>query len=258
MASMLDDLFDMTGDTVLITGGGTGLGRRFAQVLVEAGATVILSGRRLEKLEESAQVISDAGGRVHCVAMDVSDNNSVASGVEACNDISPVDVLVNNAGTTSENVLLDLDEQAWDNVLDTNLKGAWMVGREVVRSLAARGQGGTIVNIASVLGTSVQKGTGGYCPSKAGLLQLTRQMALEWARFEVRVNAISPGYYHTDIAASYLDSDAGKALLRRIPARRLGEPGELDAALLMLCSSASSYMTGSAVNVDGGLSLAVV
>jgi NAD(P)-dependent dehydrogenase (short-subunit alcohol dehydrogenase family) len=246
----------MSDDTVLITGGGTGLGRQFAQVLARAGATVILSGRRMEKLEESAQSVRDNGGRAHCVVMDVSD--SVARGVEACNQISPVNVLVNNAGTTSENVLLDLDEQSWDSVLDTNLKGAWMVGREVVRSLAARDQGGAIINIASVLGTSVQKGTGGYCPSKAGLLQLTRQMALEWARFKVRVNAISPGYYHTDIAASYLDSDAGKALLRRIPARRLGEPREMDAALLMLCSSASSYMTGSAVNVDGGLSLPIV
>jgi NAD(P)-dependent dehydrogenase (short-subunit alcohol dehydrogenase family) len=258
MASRFDELFDMSSDTVLITGGGTGLGRHFAQVLAGAGATVILSGRRMEKLEESAHSVRDSGGRAHCVAMDVSDSDSVARGIEACNEISPVNVLVNNAGTTSENVLLDLDEEAWDSVLDTNLKGAWMVGREVVRSLVARGQGGAIVNIASVLGTSVQKGTGGYCPSKAGLLQLTRQMALEWARFKVRVNAISPGYYHTDIAASYLDSDAGKALLRRIPARRLGEPCEMDAALLMLSSSASSYMTGSAVNVDGGLALSIV
>ena len=258
MASMFDELFDMSDDTVLITGGGTGLGRQFAQVLARAGATVILSGRRMEKLEESAESVRASGGNVYCVVMDVSDSASVARGVEACNEISPVNVLINNAGTTSENVLLDLDEQSWDCVLDTNLKGAWMVGREVVRSLAACERGGAIVNIASVLGSSVQKGTGGYCPSKAGLLQLTRQMALEWARFKVRVNAISPGYYHTDIAASYLDSDAGKALLRRIPARRLGQPREMDAALLMLCSSASSYMTGSAVNVDGGLSLPIV
>ena len=258
MASMVDGLFDLSGDTVLITGGGTGLGRQFAQVVASAGATVILAGRRVEMLEESAESVKRLGGTAHCITMDVSDANSVAGAVKRCNEISPVTVLINNAGTTSESLLLELEENAWDAVLDTNLKGAWMVGREVVRSLANRGEGGAIVNIASVLGTSVQKGTGGYCPSKAGLLHLTRQMALEWAKFKVRVNAISPGYYHTDIAASYLDSDAGTELLRRIPARRLGEPREMDAALLMLCSSASSYMTGSTVTIDGGLSLAIV
>jgi len=248
----------MSADTVLITGGGTGLGRRFAEVLGEAGATVILSGRRVEKLEESAQSVSDFGGTAHCIQMDVSDPASVINGIEACNDISPITVLVNNAGTTSTGMLLDLAENDWDSVLDTNLKGAWIVAREVVRAMSLRGQGGSIVNIASVLGTSVQKGTGGYCPSKAGLLHLTRQMALEWARYQVRVNAIAPGYFFTDIAASYLESEAGKALLRRVPARRLGDPSEMDAAMLMLCSSASTYMTGSVVTVDGGLSLSIV
>jgi NAD(P)-dependent dehydrogenase (short-subunit alcohol dehydrogenase family) len=248
----------MSGETALITGGGTGLGRRFAEVLGEAGATVILSGRRLEKLEESAQSVRDHGGAAHCVCMDVSDPASVVIGIEACNAISPITVLVNNAGTTSAAALLDLDESDWDLVIDTNLKGAWLVASEVVRGMSSRTCGGAIVNIASVLGTSVQKGTGGYCPSKAGLLHLTRQMALEWARYQVRVNSIAPGYYFTDIAASYLESDSGKALLQRIPARRLGEPQEMDAALLMLCSSASSYMTGSTITIDGGLSLSIV
>lgn len=258
MPSMTDKWFDMSNDTVLITGGGTGLGRRFAEVLAGVGATVILGGRRLEKLEESAQSVKDLGGTAYCVRMDVSNPESVATGIEACNAISPVTVLVNNAGTTSAAALLELNESGWDTVVDTNLKGAWLVAREVVCTLSSIGQGGSIVNIASVLGTSVQKGTGGYCSSKAGLLHLTRQMALEWARYQVRVNAIAPGYYYTDIAASYLKSDAGKSLLRHIPARRLGEPHEMDAALLMLCSQASSYMTGSVVTIDGGLSLSIV
>jgi len=255
---MTEKWFDMSGETVLITGGGTGLGRRFAEVLSQAGATTILSGRRVEKLEESAQAVSELGGTAHCIVMDVSSLESVVAGIERCNSISPVTVLVNNAGITSEVPLIELDEQGWDSVVDTNLKGAWMVAREVVRGMADREQGGAIVNIASVLGTSVQKGTGSYCPSKAGLLHLTRQMALEWARYRVRVNAIAPGYYYTDIAASYLESEAGKSLLKRIPARRLGEPKEMDAVLLMLCSSASSYMTGSTITVDGGLSLSIV
>ena len=258
MPSGLVQLFDMSSETVLITGGGTGLGRHFAEVLAGAGGTTILTGRRIQKLEESAKSVREMGGTAHCVAMDVSDTQSVVEGIEACNAISPITVLVNNAGTTSESSLLDLDEQGWDNVVDTNLKGAWMVAREVVRAMSEREARGAIVNIASVLGTSVQKGTGSYCPSKAGLLHLTRQMALEWARYQVRVNAIAPGYYFTDIAANYLESEAGKALLKRIPARRLGQPREMDAALLMLCSSASSYMTGSTVTIDGGLSLSIV
>lgn len=256
--AVADHWFNMTYETVLITGGGTGLGRRFAEVLALAGATVILSGRRLEKLEESAEAVRTIGGKAHCIAMDVSNSDSVAEGISASNSISPITVLVNNAGATSEDGLLNMGEQQWDAVMDTNLKGAWMVAREVVGAMSLRKKGGAVVNIASVLGTSVQKGTGAYCASKAGLLHLTRQMALEWARYQVRVNAIAPGYYFTDIAATYLESDKGKALLKRIPARRLGEPHEMDAALLMLCSSASSYMTGSTVTIDGGLSLTIV
>jgi 3-oxoacyl-[acyl-carrier protein] reductase len=250
--------FDMTGETVLITGGGTGLGRQFALALSGAGASVILSGRRLEKLEESAQLVADRGGVAHCVTMDVSDPDSVAAAVSRCNDISPVSVLINNAGTSSTTMLMDLSEEDWDSVIDTNLKGAWLVAREVVGAMIADERGGAIVNIASVLATSVQKGTGAYCPSKAGLVHLTRQMALEWARFQVRCNALAPGYFMTDISSYYLETEAGKALTRRIPMRRLGDPPEMDAALLLLASSASRYMTGSVVNVDGGLSLSVV
>jgi NAD(P)-dependent dehydrogenase (short-subunit alcohol dehydrogenase family) len=255
---MGDKYFDMTGETVLITGGGTGLGRQFAMALSGAGATVILSGRRLEKLEESAELVTRWGGVAHCVTMDVSDPESVAAAVAACNDIAPVSVLINNAGTSSTTMLMDLSEDDWDSVIDTNLKGAWLVAREVVAGMIARQSGGAIVNIASVLAGSVQKGTGAYGPSKAGLVHLTRQMALEWARYQVRCNALAPGYFLSDISSYYLETDVGKAMVRRIPMRRLGDPPELDAALLLLASSASRYMTGSVVSVDGGLSLSVV
>lgn len=251
-------LFDMSNDTVLITGGGTGLGKRFAKILGEAGATVILTGRRIQKLEEAAQAVVGNGGSAYCVQMDVGDAEDVVRAVNDCEGISPLTVLVNNAGVSSASMLLELDEAGWDSVMNTNLKGSWLVAREVARAMEQRNNGGAIVNIASVLSSSVQKGTGAYGPSKAGLLQLTRLMAVEWSRYKIRVNAIAPGYYYTDIASSYLESDAGKELLRRIPARRLGDPSELDAAILLLASRGSSYMTGSVLTVDGGLSLSIV
>ncbi len=255
---MIAELFDMSAETALVTGGGSGLGKRFAQTLASAGATVILSGRRPEKLEDTAAAINGAGGRAHAVTMDVSDMDSVGEAIEQCMNISPLTVLVNNAGTVSGKMLLDMAEGDWDGVINTNLKGAWSVAVEVARRMINADTEGSIVNIASVLGSSVQMGTGAYCASKAGLLQLTRQMALEWAGQGVRVNAIAPGYYMTDISADYLESEIGKRLLRKIPLRRLGDPSELDAALLMLASGASGYMTGSVVTVDGGLSMAVV
>jgi NAD(P)-dependent dehydrogenase (short-subunit alcohol dehydrogenase family) len=255
---MNNQYFDMSGETVLITGGGTGLGRQFALALSGAGATVILGGRRLEKLEESAGLVTGQGGVAHCVTMDVSDPESVKTAVKICNEIAPISVLINNAGTSSTTMLMDLSEEDWDAVVDTNLKGAWLVAREVVGTMIASKRGGSIVNIASVLASSVQKGTGAYCPSKAGLIHLTRQMALEWARYQVRCNALAPGYFLTDISSYYLETDAGKALTRRIPMRRLGDPPEMDAALLLLASSASRYMTGSVLTIDGGLSLSII
>ena len=255
---MSGDIFDLEGQLAVITGGGTGLGRRFAATLAERGARVVLCARRRDKLEESAAVIRAAGGEAHCVAMDVADGASIAAGFAQIREIGTPTVLVNNAGSPSGPMLLNLDEALWDQVHDVNLKGAWLVARETVKLMAAAGQGGSIVNIASILGSAVQKGTGAYAAAKAGLLHLTRAMALEWARYGVRVNAIAPGYYRTDIAADFLDSETGQALLKRIPQRRVGELSDLDGVILLLASGASAYMTGSVLTVDGGLSLAVV
>jgi len=251
-------LFGLNGKTALITGGGTGLGRQFAMTLSQAGARVILSARRVERLEETAGWIREHGGEAHCIPMDVSHAATVDAAIAQAAAIAPLDILVNNAGVAAEPMLLDLDESEWDSVLDANLKGAWLVARAVARQMVAKSTPGSIVNIASVLGSAVQKGTGAYAASKAGLLHLTRAMAVEWARHGIRVNAIAPGYYRTDMAEGFLESEAGARMIKRIPRRRLGNPEELAGALLLLASDASSYMTGSVVTVDGGLSLAVV
>ena len=256
--TMPQSVFDMSGRRVLITGGGSGLGQRFAHTLAAAGATVILAARRADRLEQTAASIRAAGGSAHCLTMDVASAASVAQGFAAIVATGPLDVLVNNAGAAADKSLLETSEDEWDLLMDANLKGAWLVARAAAATMIANDSGGTIVNIASVLGSAVQKHTGPYAAAKAGLLHLTRAMALEWARHGIRVNAIAPGYYRTDMAADFLDSAAGQQLRKRIPQRRLGNPEELDGAILLLASGASSYMTGSVITVDGGLSLAIV
>lgn len=251
----LETLFDLSGRAALVTGAGTGLGRGFARTLARAGAAVTLAGRRREPLESCAQEIRSGGGVAHWVQMDVSSAESVAA---AFGQMGPIDVLVNNAGVAGVGALLDLPEESWDSVLDINLKGAWLVARAAARGMVERGGPGSIVNVASVLGCAVQKGTGSYPAAKAALLHLTRQMALEWARYGIRVNAIAPGYFASELSGGFLQSDGGKAMVKRMPLRRVGEPAELDGALLLLASGASGYMTGSVVTVDGGLSVAGV
>jgi len=251
-------LFDLDGHTALITGGGTGLGRHFATILAQAGATVIVCGRRMDKLRETAAAIEVSGGKSLCIAMDVTDRSSVRSAFDQAVPHGPVTILVNNAGTAGKSSLLDTTESEWDAIQDTNCKGAWLVATEAARRLIERRVAGSIINIASLLGVAVQKGTGPYCVSKAGLLHLTRAMALEWARYDIRVNAIAPGYVATDIAREFLDSDAGRAMIRRIPQRRLCTPADLHGAILLLASDASAHMTGSVTIIDGGHSLASI
>lgn len=254
----INALFDMRGQTVLITGGGTGLGRRFAEVLSSVGARVILCARRPEKLEAAADAINADGGDAHWVVMDVADGESVQAGFAKVAGIAPVDVVINNAAIVVEPLLHDLAEEQWDSVMDVNLKGCWLVAREAVRAMIERGEGGVIVNISSVMGYCVQKGTSAYATSKAALIHLTRSMAWEWARYQVRVNALAPGYFRTEMAEEWLETEAGKRLIKRIPQRRLGQHPDLDAAILMLASPASGYMTGSVMTVDGGITLSTI
>ena len=248
----------MTGQTALITGGGTGLGRGFADTLAAAGARIIICARSREKTMEAVTAIRETGAEAHFVQMDVADAGSVARGFAEAASIAPVDVLVNNAGIVVEPLLHELSEEQWDSVMDVNLKGCWLVAREAVKRMIAEGRGGSIVNISSVMGACVMKGTGVYAASKAGLIHLTHAMSLEWVKYGIRVNALAPGYCHTEISEDFFRKEAGQKILTRIPQRRLGTSRDMAGAILLLCSPASSYMTGSVVTVDGGITLSVI
>jgi NAD(P)-dependent dehydrogenase (short-subunit alcohol dehydrogenase family) len=244
-----DPLFDLQGKAALVTGASAGLGLHFAHVLADRGAKVTLAARRAEILELGCQSIAEKGGSARSLALDVRDSRSVEAAIE---EGGPFDILVNNAGVTATRRALDMSEADWDNVLDINLKGAFLVARAVASSMKAAGKGGAIVNIASILGLRVAGELSAYAASKAGLIQLTKSLALEWARHGIRVNALCPGYIATDLNRDFFASEAGETLIRRIPQRQLGQAGDLDGALLLLCSNAGRYMTGSTVVVDGG------
>jgi NAD(P)-dependent dehydrogenase (short-subunit alcohol dehydrogenase family) len=189
------------------------------------------------------------------VALDVTDVESVRACVTGAEtELGPISILVNNAGLAIDKPALDQEESDWDAVLDTNLKGAWLMAQEVGRHMARLGHGGSIINIASVLGLAGTGHVPAYCASKGGLINLTRALAVDLARERIRVNAIAPGYIETDFNAAFRASEAGQAVVKRIPERRFGTPADLDGALLLLASDASRYMTGSVVVVDGGLS----
>lgn len=252
------DLFDLSDETILVTGGGTGLGQSFAKTLAAAGATVIVCARRLDKLEHTVEMIRESGGKAHLLALDIMDAKSIQQCLAAANDISPITGLVNNAGVGTDLLLKDMPEDMWDTALNTNLKGSWLLSRALVNDLIRRDRGGFIINISSILATSVQMGTGAYGAAKAGLVQLTKTMAYEWARHGVRVNAINPGYFQTELAGEFLNSEYGLRLQKKVPQRRLGQLNELDGVILLLASDASAYMTGSVVTVDGGLSMATI
>lgn len=243
----------LDGKVALVTGAFGGLGRDFARMLARAGASVALAGRRLQEGKAIARAMADEGHRVAAIAMDVTDRASVEAAVdEAAAAFGVVDVLVNNAGVAVTRPFLDLTERDWAEVLDVNLDGAWRVAQAVARRLKEAERPGTIVNIASVLADRVAAQVAPYTVSKAALVQLTRAMALELARYGIRVNALAPGYVETPINRDFFATEGGRALVKRIPQRRLGRVEDLEAPLLLLASDASTYMTGAVIAVDGG------
>ena len=248
--------FGVRGKRALVTGASAGLGRRFALTLAGEGARVALAARRVDRLEALAREIEAGGGGGEAVAvgLDVADGASVRAGVaRAAEALGGLDVLVNNAGVVIHKPLLDHDEADWEAVTGVNLRGAYLMALETARCMAAQGDGGSIINVASVIGHGrVAMQIPEYMASKGGLVQLTRAMGAELARHAIRVNAIAPGYIETDFNREFLRSERGMRLVRGIPQRRAGRPEELDGALLLLASDASSFMTGSVITVDGG------
>jgi NAD(P)-dependent dehydrogenase (short-subunit alcohol dehydrogenase family) len=246
-------VFEIDGKHVLVTGGSSGFGRHFARFLASKGASVTLAARRAEALATEVAEISGSGGKAQGVVLDVTIADRIGEALaQAEAKFGPIHAVVNNAGVTATKPALDQDERAWDSVVDTNLKGVWLVAQAAARRMIDNQVKGSIVNIASILGLRVAGALAPYAVSKAGVIQMTKALALEWARYGIRVNALAPGYFATELNDDFFESENGKALIRRVPQRRLGELNELDGPLLLLLSDAGSFMTGSVVVVDGG------
>jgi NAD(P)-dependent dehydrogenase (short-subunit alcohol dehydrogenase family) len=239
----------LAGKTALITGASSGLGAHFAKVLAKAGADIIVAARRLEALETVAAEARRHGGSVETLALDVTDIRSIEAAVPR---IAGVDILVNNAGVVRNAAALDITEADWDTVIDTNLKVMFLVAQAVGKAMRTARKPGSMINVASILGLRQAGAVLPYAVSKAGVIQMTKVLALELARFEIRVNALAPGYLETELNRDFWSTEAAQALIRRVPQRRLGQLTDLDGPLLLLASDASGYMTGSVLAVDGG------
>jgi NAD(P)-dependent dehydrogenase (short-subunit alcohol dehydrogenase family) len=249
--SQVLDAFRLNGKLALVTGATSGLGQHFAGVLAQAGARVVLAARRLDRLEAFAQTLKAQGLEAYAVELDVADAASVTRAFDHLAQWGVVDIIVNNAGITVTKPALQQSVADFDSVMDTNLRGAWLVATEAARRLVQAKQGGCIVNVASILAERVAGGVAPYAISKAGVLQLTKALALELARHGIRVNALLPGYVATDLNKDFLASEAGDKLRARIPSRRFGALTDLDGPLLLLASDAGAAMSGAALAVDG-------
>jgi NAD(P)-dependent dehydrogenase (short-subunit alcohol dehydrogenase family) len=251
--------FDLTGQVALVTGASSGIGRHLAVLLAAAGARVALAARRADRLGELAHEIEAAGGQSLPIPCDVTRSDDVAAAVAAAEtQLGPLSILVNNAGVVVSKPLLEHTEADWDYVVDTNLKGAWLMAREFARHLVGLKRPGRIINITSVLSFRTIGRVPAYCAAKAGLTHLTHVLAMELARYGILVNALAPGYVETDFNRAFFQTEAGKALIARIPLKRLGQPNDLDGALLFLASPASAYVTGAVISVDGGHGVAAI
>ena len=249
----MQNRFDLTGKIALVTGASSGLGAHFAAVLAEAGAKVVVAARRKEKLDALVAEIENDAGIALAIDMDVTSASSVAAALDQIEThFGALDILVNNAGTAGSRHCLKEDEANWDAIMDTNLKGAWRVAHAVANRCVEAGRPCSIINIASILGLRVGFGESTYAVSKAAVVQMTKALALELARKQIRVNALCPGYFATEMNSDYLHSDKGQAYLQGTTAGRMGQLDELSGPLLLLASEAGSFINGAAIPVDGG------
>ena len=247
------EIFDLKGCVALITGASSGLGERFAQVLAANGAAVALVARRADRLKELQDRIGKAGGRAIAIEADVLDRNAMTRAFEQAEKaFGTVTILVNNAGIAHATRAVDITPEEWRRILSVDLDSVFFWAQEAAKRMLVAGKKGAIINIASVAGLGVSKGIAAYATAKAGVVQLTKALGLELAFKGIRVNAIAPGWFMTDINREFLSSDAGAALKREIPMGRFGEQGDLDGALLLLASDAGAYMAGTTIVADGG------
>jgi NAD(P)-dependent dehydrogenase (short-subunit alcohol dehydrogenase family) len=252
------EIFDLKGRVALVTGASSGLGRRFAQVLAANGAAVALVARRADRLKDLQAAIEKLGGKAVAIEADVLDRKAMARAFDQAEKVlGTVTILVNNAGVAHSTRATELSEEEWRRVVGTNLDAVFAWAQEGAKRMLAANKMGAIVNIASVLGFGVSKGTIAYSTAKAGVIQMTKALGLELAFKGVRVNAIAPGWFVTEINHDYLTSEQGKKLTRDIPVGRFGQDGDLDGALLLLVSDAGSYIAGATVVVDGGQMVAL-
>ena len=252
---------DLSGRVALITGASSGLGMQFARTLAKAGAAVVLGGRRVERLKTLRAEIEGAGGDAHVVGVDVTDPNSIRSAVaHAETEVGPIDILINNSGVSTTQKLTDVTPEDYDYVFDTNTRGAFFVAQEVGKRMLARARGaapgtytgGRIVNIASMAGLRPLGQIGVYAMSKAAVIHMTRAMALEWGRYGINVNAVCPGYIDTEINHHHWQTEQGQKLIQMLPRTRVGQPQDLDALIVMLCSNESHFINGAVIAADDG------
>ncbi len=252
---------DLGGRIALVTGASGGLGAQFAHTLSAAGATVVLASRRVDKLKELRSQLEAAGGAAHVVALDVTDPQSIEAAVaHAETEVGPIDILVNNSGVSTTQKLQDVEPEDFDFIFNTNVKGAFFVAQAVGKRMLARARGtapGTfvgarIIHIASTAGLRVLPQIGVYCMSKAAVIQMTRAMAVEWGRFGINVNAICPGYIDTEINHHHWQTEQGQKLISMLPRKRVGQPADLDALLVMLASPQSHFINGAVISADDG------
>ena len=254
----MTNMFSLSGRVALVTGASSGIGRVLARGLADAGARVVAVARRADRLNDLVREIEQAGGSAIASQADVTDPESIERAFDVAEKaFGTVNIIVSNAGVTDARTFLKIDASARDAVFDTNLRGVWNVGQAGARRMVSAGQGGSIINVASVLGLGVQPGLASYCASKGAVIQLTRAMAVDLTKHGIRVNALAPGWFKTELNKEFFDSPAGLERIGQMPARRLGRIEELIGPVIMLASDAGSFMNGSVVVVDGALNALV-